>query len=174
MDNPRAESGYRPKPTQGEDGEWTTALTGQEVKEQSAADYARVFAKGAFQLPPYIEVSTDEAGTTSTHFGEEPRDEENRKLWELMRRDGGEEGLQLEDWGELTGPLTESEKGRVFRDFGGKTPGMSGFKNSMLQPFPWWMREAHIAYINAMLKLRLIPHRLKEVLIVCIAKETGG
>jgi hypothetical protein len=36
------------------------------------------------------------------------------------------------------------------------------------------MSEAHIAYINAMLKLRLLPHRLKEVLIVCIAKETGG
>jgi hypothetical protein len=156
LDKPRAKSGYRPAPKMGEDGKWKTPLMGRQVKEQSAADYAKVFDKCKFATPSFLKVSQDEAGTTSTHFGDEPCGEEEKRLWGLMmRRDGGEEGLQPTDWGELTGPLTASEENRAFRDFGGKTPGMSGYKSSMLQPFPPWMREALVACMSTTMTLRL-------------------
>ena len=69
------------------DGDWTTPLTAGAIKAQATEAFGRIFAKGAWAMPSFLQQTTDKAGTQSTHFGEEPDTLEEKKLWDLMRRD---------------------------------------------------------------------------------------
>ena len=170
----KGNSGYTPGTRQKADGTQYIPTGKKQILAASRSDFQKIFEKGDFQMPEFIEPYKDEAGTNRVRLGERPQAGEDRVLWDLMHQAFKESRISEENWGDLTRKLSEDETASLNGLCKSKTPGITGTKAAYLRFFPPWVFDLFIAILNCMLALGLIPEQLKAIVVACIPKPTSG
>ena len=126
-------------------------------------DFEGVFDMGGYTLPTFIKPYVDKPGTRRISVGERPQGDEEQLVWDLIHQQFREHRISVEDWGDLTGPLSLEEVSLLSTLCKGKTPGISGTKITSLEVFPDWVFKLFLALVNSMLALGLVPDELKQI-----------